>query len=184
LVRKDVRQILTVLDAYAAIIFSLGGCCYRFLYAHPQADAYPIFAILIALVLSTYAQCLFSLDGPDGTARYGLLPIAHRQALLAKDAAFGAVLTILVLPLDLDVGLTFGLAALAIGHYPSATLRLPVERWRFTGGRVKYGVVQMILGTALAVAESRQRGPFLATAAAAYAASVYWCPRRRGQPSR
>jgi hypothetical protein len=176
LIRKDLRQMLSVLDTYVAVLLSLGGCCYRYLYAHPDPAAFPIFAILIATALSTYAQCLFSLDGPGGATRYGLLPVGGRQALLAKDAAFGIVLLALVLPLDCRAGLTFGLVALAIGHYPSLTLRLHLQRWRFVAGRVKYGGVQMVMGIALAVAESRNGIVYLAIAASFYLLSVYLSP--------
>ena len=51
--------------------------------------------------------------------RYRLLPLRGWQILLAKDVAFLGVLLLLTLPLDARAGLAFGLAALAIGRYPS-----------------------------------------------------------------
>src|SRR5258705_8512794 len=63
------------------------------------------------------------------------------------------VLLLPVLPLDASVGLTFGLAAVAIGRYPSMVLRLRTQPWRFTGGDVRFGTVQMVLGAGLAFAE-------------------------------
>ncbi len=134
LVRNNLRQMLTVLDPY------------------------------LALALSTYAQCLFSLDSASGITRYHLMPLRPWRVLMAKDAAFLAILLVLVLPLDAGVGLTFGMTALAIGHWPSVRKRLPLRRWRFAGGRVKYGAAQVVAGTTLAMAEKQFGAVFLAVA--------------------
>ncbi|HEY1341458.1 MAG TPA: hypothetical protein VGF59_28300, partial [Bryobacteraceae bacterium] len=73
--------------------------------------------------------------------------------------------------------LTFGLAALAIGRYPAVVLRRPQRRWRFTGGGLRFGVPQAIVGTGLAVAE-QQGGPwFLLGAGALWAVSIYAASR-------
>jgi hypothetical protein len=66
----------------------------------------------------------------------------------------------LVLPIDPGAGLAFGLAALAIGHYPAVRDRLPVQRWRFTGGRLPFGIVQIAAGAVAALAES-EHGPVI-----------------------
>jgi hypothetical protein len=88
LVRNNARQLLAVLDVYIAVLLSLAGSLYRFLTPHPDAGAYPILAMLVALALSTCAQVLFRLDGGPGATRYRLLPLRGWQILLAKDAAF------------------------------------------------------------------------------------------------
>lgn len=177
LVRKNLRQMLSVLDTYIALLLSVGGTLYRFLTPHADAAAFPIFAILVALALSTIAQSLFGLDSAAGATRYGLLPLARRQILLAKDIAFLGVLVVLVLPLSLLPGLTFGLVALAIGHFPSVRLHLPQQRWRFASGRVIFGAAQIVVGIALAFAEYQTGPGILLVAAAAYAASLYFAPR-------
>jgi hypothetical protein len=177
LVRKNLRQMLSVLDTYVALLLSVGGTLYRFVTPHTDAAAFPIFAILVALALSTIAQALFGLDSASGATRYGLLPLARRQILLAKDIAFLAVLVVLVLPLSLLPGLTFGLTALAIGHFPSMRLYLPQQRWRFASGRFMFGAAQIVAGIALAFAESQVGPGALLVAAAAYAVSLYLAPR-------
>jgi hypothetical protein len=87
-----------------------------------------------------------------------LFPLPGWRILAAKDIAYLAVLTVLVLPLDLGAGLSFGLMALAAGRYPALRDRVPVQRWRFTGGRLPFGILQMAAGAAAAFAES-ERGP-------------------------
>jgi hypothetical protein len=182
LIRNNVREMLSVLDLYLAALLSLAGSAYRFLSPGPDAAAYPILAMLVALALSTYAQGLFSLDGAVGMTRYRLLPLRGWQILLAKDIACLGILLILVLPLSPLPGLTFGLAALAIGHFPSVLLRLPQLRWRFTGGRVVWGAAQILIGFALGYGESRGEDYagilYLAAAAAACLCSAAWCGRR------
>lgn len=134
LIRMNLRQMLSVLDPYLALIIAIAGSIYRFATPKPDPGAFPILAILVALALSTYAQCLFSMDSPT---RYSLLPLPGWRILLSKDAAFLLMLFILVLPLSPQAGLTFGLTSLAIGHWPSVSSRLALKRWHFTGGRIK-----------------------------------------------
>jgi hypothetical protein len=158
MIRNNIRQLLSLLDPYLALILSIGGCAYRFFSRHPDAAAYPILSLLIALALSTYAQSLFGLDIGSGMTRYRLLPLRGWEVLLAKDLAFLTILVILVLPLSVGPGLTFGLVALAVGHHSSVFLRLPQHRWRFATGRLlPIGLVQGIGGFALGFTE-HQRG--------------------------
>jgi hypothetical protein len=178
LIRKDVRQMLTVLDTYVAILLSLGGTVYRLIGPRPDPAAFPILAILVALTLSTYAQALFGLEPAAGVARYRSMPLPVWRILLAKDIAWLAVLLVLVLPLDPAAGLAFGFTALAIGHVPSVFLRAPQQRWRFTAGRVMFGVMQMVAGAALGFAASRQSAAFGLVSAALWLLSLWVCGRR------
>jgi hypothetical protein len=155
LVRNHLRQMLSVLDTYLALALSAGATAYRVLAAHPDPAAFPIFSLLVALALSTGAQCLFGLDSFAAVARYRLLPLRGWQILLAKDAAILGVLLLLVLPLSVLPGLTFGLTALAAGHFPSVWRRLPQRRWRFLGGRMISGVPQAVLSLVLGLAAGR-----------------------------
>jgi len=179
LVRYNLREILSVMDPYAALAIAAGGAGYRFFGAHPDPEAFAIIGLLVALTMSTYAQSLFGLDLGPGMTRYRLLPLAGWEILLAKDAAFLAVLMVTLLPLDPAPGITLGLAALAIGHHSSVLMELPHQRWRFTGGRLMpVGAIQAMGGMALGFVE-HQRGPaVLAATAAAYAVSVWWYGRR------
>jgi hypothetical protein len=165
-IRANLRQMFTVLDTWLAVCIAI--------VAHLPVvppDARPILAMLVALALSTYAQSLFSLDGP--LTRYRLLPLRGWQIILAKDAAYLAILLVLTAAVTPAPALTFGLTSLALGRYPSIASRLPVERWRFSGGRVFVGALQMVVGAALGNAEaSHAPAPFL-IAAAAWAVSVW-----------
>jgi hypothetical protein len=179
LVSHHFRQMLSVLDTWIAILISLGGTVWRLTARDSDPDAFPILAMLVALALSTYTQCLFALDGPGGITRYRLLPMRGWQILWSKGGAWLVLLAILIAPLSLPSGLAFGLTALAIGHYPSTQLRLPLVRGRFAGGRVIFGVAQMVLGAMLGFGAAH-RGPlFLLLAAAFYGASLYLCRNMR-----
>jgi hypothetical protein len=177
LVRKNLRQMICTLDFYVALALSLAGGGYRALAAHPDPAAFPVFAILVALALSTLAQASFGLDSAAGIARYRLLPLGGTEIVLAKDAAFLAILLALSAPLSMLTALTFGLTALAIGRYPAVVLRRPQRRWRFTGGDLRFGVPQAIVGTGLAVVEQQPGAWFLVVAGALWAVSVYAASR-------
>ena len=53
LVRKNVRETLSLLDPYAALLLSIGGGAYRLFGAHPDPAAFSIMALLVALAMST-----------------------------------------------------------------------------------------------------------------------------------
>lgn len=177
LIHGNVRQMLSVLDTYAAVVLSAAGTGYRWFAKKPDPSAFPILSILVALVLSTHAQTLFELDGAAGVTRYRLLPLRGWQILLAKDAAFLGVLLLLISPLGVGSGLTFGLVAVAVGRFPSLS-RLPRSRsapprWRFTSGDLRFGVPQIVVATALGFAEAQRGAPFFLIAAAVYLLSLY-----------
>jgi hypothetical protein len=177
LVRNNVRQMLSVLDIYVGALLSVAGSLYRWLTPDADAGAFPILSMLVALALSTSAQGLFSLDGRPGAVRYRLLPLRGWQILAAKDAAHLAILFILVLPLSPLPGLTFGLTALAMGHFPSVLSRLPQRRWRFTSGRAWLGVAQMVIGFTLGFGESQTGVVYFVAAAAGCVGSAVCCGR-------
>jgi len=177
LIRIHVREMLSLLDAYLALLLSAAGTGYRVLAAHPDSEAFPILALLVALALSTSAQCLFGLESDSGVSRYRLLPLGGWQILLAKDIAHLGVLLLLVLPVAPGPGLTFEFVALAIGHFPSTSRPTPQRRWRFTSGRLVFGVGQVVFGCMIGLAEHQQGSWFLLGAAAAWVCSLYWCGR-------
>jgi len=174
----------SVLDTYVAIAIAVGGVAYRVFTPHPDPAAFPIFAILVALALSTYTQTLFALDGSSGLTRYALLPMSRARIVQSKDCAHLLLLAVLVAPLSMVSGLAFGLTALAIGHYPALRFRLPLLRWRFAGGRFLFGAAQMVLGAMLGFAAGRQSRAYLLLAAGLYGASLYFIPGRRERPGR
>ena len=183
LVRKNMREILSLMDPYAALLISIGGGAYRIFGAHPDPAAFAILGLLVALAMSTYAQSLFGLEFASsmGSAmtRYRLLPLAGWQILLAKDIAFLTILLVLLLPLRPAPGMTFGLAALALGHHSSVLLELPQQRWRFTGGRLlPVGALQALSGVALGFLEYQRGWVVLAAAALGYLVSLHYYGRR------
>jgi len=183
LVRKNMRQMLSLMDPYAALLMSVGGGAYRLLGAHPDPAAFAIVGLLVALTMSTYAQSLFGLElntgMGSGMTRYRLLPLSGWEILLAKDIAFLAVLFVLLLPLDPGPGMTFGLVALALGHHSSVLLQLPHERWRFTGGRLlPVGALQALGGMALGFLEYQRGLVVLLAAAVGHLVSLYYYGKR------
>ncbi len=72
LFRKDLREMLSLLDPYAAALLSLCGSAYRIFAAHPDPAAFSIMSLLAALAMSTCAQSPFGLDGGAGVTRYRL----------------------------------------------------------------------------------------------------------------
>jgi hypothetical protein len=181
LVRKNIREMLSLLDPYAALLLSIGGGAYRLFGAHPDPEAFAIIGLLVALTMSTYAQSLFGLElgSGSGMTRYRLLPLGGWEILLAKDIAFLAVLFVLLLPLDPGPGLTFGFVALALGHHSSVLLELPQQRWRFTGGRLlPVGAVQAMGGMALGFVEYQRGFVVLVLAVVGYLASLSYYGRR------
>ena len=173
LIRNNIREMLSVLDTYTALLLSLSATGYRFLSKAPNAEAFPILALMVAMILSTYAQCLFGLDAKSGITRYRLLPLRGWQVLLAKDIAYLAILFALVLPLEPLAGITAGLAGLAIGHHGAVLTPTQQKRWRFTGGiPFPIGVSQIFVGTGLGIAEHRSGLLFLAIAAVLFVASL------------
>jgi hypothetical protein len=179
LVRKNIREILSLMDPYAALLMSIGGGAYRLFAAHPDPAAFAIVGLLVALTMSTYAQALFGLEFGSGMTRYRLLPLDGWEILLAKDIAFLLGLFVLLLPLSPGPGMTFGLAALALGHHSSVLLEPPQQRWRFTGGRLlPVGALQALGGMALGFLEYERGLVVLAVAMVAYLVSLRYYGRR------
>ncbi|HUQ92560.1 MAG TPA: hypothetical protein VM120_12855 [Bryobacteraceae bacterium] len=143
LIRKNIREMLHVLDPYAGLVLTISGVVYRFAANHPEPEALFGITMLAVLSLSTYGQRLFALD--SAFTRYYLMPLKGWQVLLAKDIAFLVVLLVLVLPLAPLAGIAAGLAVLAVGHQPSVMLPSAQSRWRFVAGAsITHGIVQTI----------------------------------------
>ena len=180
LITAAVRQMFCMLDTYVAVAIAIGGYLYRWLYSSPDLAAYPVFSVLITLVLSTYTQSLFGLDSESARTRYYLLPLTSREILVSKDAAFLGLLFLMTAPLSPVAGLTSGLISLAIGHLWSLDRSKKQYRWRFTRGYLLPCAMQIILGTAfgLAAANSSRSVGFIALSI--YTAGIYLRPVRGG----
>jgi hypothetical protein len=143
LVRKNLREIVCTLDFCCALVLSLGGAICRAIHLPLAPEAWLAMTVLVVLALSSYAQCLFGLDGAGGLARYRLLPLAGWEILAAKDVAFLAVAIPLTLPLAPLAGVAASLAALAMGHAPAVNHPRPQSRWRFsTSAGMVFGLLQ------------------------------------------
>ncbi|MBZ5618878.1 MAG: hypothetical protein LAQ69_09175 [Acidobacteriia bacterium] len=146
LIRKNLREMLSTLDFYCALILSLLVLVYRLLGPPLPPEAFLAITVLVVLALSSYAQCLFGLDGAGGLGRYRLLPLGGWQILAAKDAAFLLVAIPLTLPLSPLAGTGAAMVALALGHEPTVHLPRAQTRWRFsTGAAMVFGLVQAAL---------------------------------------
>jgi len=134
-----------------------------------------VLAMMVTLALSTYTQCCFGLDSISGITRYRLLPLRGWQILLAKDIAFLAIVLVLTLPTGSGIlaSLTFALTMIAVGRYPSLALDLPLQRWRFASGDLRFSAVQFITAPTLAFAASRISLWFLAAAMILYLVSLF-----------
>ena len=178
LVRKNLREILSTLDFYCAAALSAAALAWRLFGSPLPREAFMAMTVLVVGALSSYAQCLFGLDGEGGLSRYRLLPVRGWQLLLAKDIAFLLAAVALALPLAPLAAVAGALAALAFGHSPAVEHPREQVRWRFTtGGALGNGIVQAI-AMAMAVSTEFSYGiAVLPAAAAAWAASLWWYGR-------
>jgi hypothetical protein len=146
LIRKNLREMLTTLDFYCALFLSLATALYRLFGPPLPAEAFMAMTVLVTIALSSYAQCLFGLDGDGGWSRYGVLPLSGWRILAAKDVAFLLVVAVLTAPLAPLTGMGAGLMALAMGRRTSVLDPRPQTRWRFSAGASPmYGIGQVIL---------------------------------------
>ena len=179
LIRKNLREILSTLDFYCALLLSVALLAYRLAGRPLPIEAFLAMTLLIVLALSTYTQSLFGLDGEGGLSRYRLLPLAGWQLLAAKDGAFLAAAVVLTLPGEPLTGLAAALIVLATGHGPSVDRPTPQIRWRFTNGSsIMYGLFQAIM-MGLAGAAVFFSGAWLVIPCAAiWAGTLWWYGKR------
>lgn len=162
LIRKDLRQILSVLDVYLAGLLSGITAFVRLTGIDLPPHGLMILTALVVLALSSYTLSLFGPDVPSGLSRYRLLPVRGWQLLLSKDLAVLLVSLPLLVPLQSMPGLGATLVALAIGHRVSVRVARTQSRWRFSRGApfLPIGLVQTF-GITLAGALVFFHGPLL-----------------------
>ena len=160
------------------LLLAVSAWAYRLLAAAPEPAAFPVLSVMIAVALSTYAQCLFCLDGEPGMMRYRLMPIRGWQILMSKDLAFMSVLSCLVLPLSPLTGIAAGLAALAIGRHQALAQPSAQSRWRLTSGVLfPIGFAQIVGMVVVASAVNGGSAYWFLGAIILYAASLWWYGR-------
>ena len=178
LVRKDVRQFLTALDFYCALLIALPALYFRITGELPVDAGVPLTGVLI-VIMSTMALTLFGLDGPSGMARYSLWPLSGRAVLAAKGIAYLLLLVLVTLPLSPSGGLAGGLLSLAAGQWVSVKQVVPQSRWRFRASHpFGYSVAQMILALCGFAAVTQLGAQWLGLCLAAYMMSLWICGRR------
>jgi len=175
LIRKNLREMLSTLDFYCALLLSVSTAIYRIAGPPLPAEALMAMTVLVSIALSSYAQCLFGLDGAGGWSRYRLLPVSGWRILAAKDAAFLLVAAVLTAPLAPLAGLGAALVALAMGRRPSVLDPRPQTRWRFSAGASPmYGIGQVIAMAFAASAIFLTSWLIVLPCAALWAGSLWW----------
>ncbi len=178
LIRKNIREILSTLDFYVALLLSIAATAFRVARLLPSEGRLHL-TLLILLALSSYSQCLFGLDGEGGLSRYRLLPLSGWKILAAKDAAFFAVMTVLCLPLAPVAAGGAALICAAIGHSPSVHESRPQIRWRFsTGVSIYLGFLQVLAMAAAGAAVEFTSPLLLLPCLGIWATSLWWFGRR------
>jgi hypothetical protein len=176
LIRKNLREMLVTLDFYCALVLSLSVLAFRLAGKLPAEALLPMTA-LMAIALSSYAQCLFGLDGDSGMERYRLLPLRGWKVLAAKDAAYLAVAIPLSMPLAPIAGAAAAFIALAVGHSATVKRQKPQARWRFSAGApLMEGLTQAAL-VAMAASAVMHSLWFAPACVAAWIASLWFYGR-------
>ncbi len=176
LIRKNLREMLCTLDFYCALLLSLSTLAFRIAGKLPEDAMLPM-TVLVAIALSSYAQCLFGLDGWSGLERYRLLPLQGWQVLAAKDAAYLALAIPLALTLAPVPGFAAALISLAVGHHATVKRHKTQARWRFSAGApLMEGLTQAVLIAVAASAVERSYW-FAPLCAAIWIGSLWWYGR-------
>jgi hypothetical protein len=175
LIRKNIREILSTLDFYVALLLTLVVAAWRVLGPPLPKEAYLQMNLLSLLALSSYTQSLFGLDGDGGLSRYRLLPLAGWQILAAKDIAYLGIAFLLSLPLAPVAGTSAAMVCVAFGHTPSVKERREEVRWRFSSGvSLYFGFVQVILMAMAGAAVEFGSGFVVLLCAAIWTTSLWW----------
>ena len=173
LITKDVRQMLTTLDFYCAVILSAAAVAYRTLAPDPEPDAMFGMTVLVVLALSTCGQALFGRDGPEGVMRYRLLGIRGTTALLSKGLSYLLVISLLTAPLAPLAGLAGAFASLAVGHHVSVSRMIVQKRWSFTAASlIPHGIIQVVALAGAAATTYRETPMAAVWSALAYVVSL------------
>jgi len=179
LIRKNLREMLSTLDFYCALLLSVSTALYRMFGPPLPSEAFLAMTLLVVVALSSYAQCLFGLDGVGGWSRYRLLPMSGWRILAAKDAAFLLVVAVLTAPLAPVAGMGASFIALAMGRRPSVEDPRPQTRWRFTAGASPmYGIVQVIAMAFAASSIFLTSWLIVLPCAGAWLGSLWWFGQR------
>ena len=177
IVRKDLRQFLTALDLYCALLIVIPAFYLRLTGELPVSAHVPLTG-LVVVVMSTMPLTLFGLDGEGGMTRYRLWPLHGWQVLAAKGIAYLVVMLLLTLPLSAG-GLAGGLIVLAIGQFVSVKQVIRQSRWRFRASNsLGYSLAQMLVALLGFAAVTLWSSLWLVLCIVVYAVSLWLCGRR------
>ena len=174
LVRKNVRELLHLLDPYVAMLLSVSTIAYRLARPNLEPEAMPTMCVVILVTLSTCAQCLFALDAGAGLDRYRLMPLRGWRILATKHAALAMIALPLTLPLHPATAVAGLLASLAMGNHMAVTGPRMQARWSLTAGSLVPGLFQAGAIAAAGMYAARDSAWILVPCAAAYAASTFF----------
>ncbi len=162
LIRKDLRQALSILDVYLAGLLSGFTAVVRLSGIDLPSQGLMILTALVVLALSSYTLSLFGLDALAGLSRYRLLPLQGWQSLVSKDLSVLLVSLPLLVPLQAAPGIGAILVALAIGHRSSVRTARMQSPWRFSQGTsfLPLGLIHAV-GIVSATAMISYHGPLL-----------------------
>lgn len=172
LVRKNIREMLSVLDTWIAAMLAASAIAFRILRPGVATDFQPMVSMLVVTILSTFAQCLFGLEAKSGFTRYRMLPLSGWRILFAKDAAFLGIAALLTAGIDPLSGMAAAFAALAVGHHHSIRQTAPQAKWGFMSGSLIPAGLTQVIAMFGASNLARQDLAFLGIAIAAWAVSL------------
>ena len=172
LVRKNLREMLMLLDPYVALLFSVSTIGYRLFHPELPFEASLAMTIVVCVTLSTSAQALFALDCTRGAERYFLLPMRGWRVLLAKHAAYAMVALPLTLPLHPAAAVAALLVAVAIGNHVSVMTPRAHVRWSITAGSFELGLVQLGVMVGAGLFAARESAWVIVPCVLLYAAST------------
>jgi hypothetical protein len=177
LVRKELRQLLTALDLYCALLIVIPAFYFRLTGVLPVSARVPLTG-LVVVIMSTIPLTLFGLDGEGGMTRYRLWPVHGWWALAAKDIAYLLLMLLLTLPLSAAGGIAGALMALAIGQFVSVKKATRQSRWRFrTCPTLPFSVAQMLLAMLGFAAVTQWGALWVGPCIFICATSVWFCGR-------
>ena len=173
LVRKNLREVLSLLDTWVAAVLALATVVYRFAAPRqPPHEAWLVMSLLIVVVMSTAAQCLFALDAGPGLERYRLMPLRGWRILAAKHAALLGVVMLFTLPLEPLPALAAQLTVMAVGNHMAVTAPRRQPPWSLTAGSLMPGLFQVGLAVAAGLHTARGNPALLGACAIFYVGST------------
>jgi len=171
MLRKDLRQMLTALDVYCALLIAAPAAWFRFTGQLPPEAHAPLTG-LIVIVMSTIPLTLFGLE-TSAIIRYRMWPISICWPIISKGLAYLLLMLLLTLPLSPLAALSAGFTALAFGQRISIRHISPQHPWSFrTSAPFAVGIAQMLAALAGFTATSQLSGLYLIPCIVIYALSL------------